>query len=39
MQGKLNPSEFISVEYPISQVREAFELSKTGKTLKTLLRF
>ncbi len=37
--GKLSHKEFISVEYPISQINQAIEGSKTGKTIKTLLRF
>jgi threonine dehydrogenase-like Zn-dependent dehydrogenase len=37
--GKLSHREFISVEYPITQISQAFELSKTGQTIKTLLRF
>lgn len=38
-QGKLHQDEFLSAEYPIEQVVEAFEQSKTGKPIKTLLRF
>ena len=37
--GKLSHREFISVEYPINQINQAIELSKTGQTIKTLLRF
>ena len=37
--GKLSHREFISVEYPITQINQAIELSKTGQTIKTLLRF
>ena len=37
--GKLSYREFISVEYPITQINQAIELSKTGQTIKTLLRF
>ncbi len=38
-QGKLNHTEFLSVEFPIAQINEAFALSRTGTTLKTLLRY
>jgi threonine dehydrogenase-like Zn-dependent dehydrogenase len=38
-QGKLNHTEFLSVEFPVSQIEEAFALSRTGATLKTLLRY
>ncbi len=38
-QGKLSHREFISVEFPIQQIAEAFALSKTGQTIKTLFRF
>jgi threonine dehydrogenase-like Zn-dependent dehydrogenase len=37
--GKLSHREFISVEYPITQINQAIELSKSGQTIKTLLRF
>ena len=37
--GKLSYKEFISVEYPINQINHAIEQSKTGETIKTLLRF
>ncbi|MES0361124.1 MAG: zinc-binding dehydrogenase [Anaerolineales bacterium] len=37
--GKLSHREFISVEFPINQINQAIELSKTGQTIKTLLRF
>lgn len=37
--GKLSYKEFISVEYPINQINQAIEQSKTGETIKTLLRF
>ena len=38
-QGKLRHTEFLSVEFPVAQINEAFALSRTGKTLKTLLRY
>jgi threonine dehydrogenase-like Zn-dependent dehydrogenase len=38
-QGKLSHTEFLSAEFPITQIEEAFTLSRTGKTLKTLLRY
>ncbi len=38
-QGKLSHLDFISVEFPILQIKHAFELSRTGKTIKTLLKF
>jgi threonine dehydrogenase-like Zn-dependent dehydrogenase len=38
-QGKLSHTEFLSVEFPVSQINEAFALSRTGATLKTLLRY
>jgi threonine dehydrogenase-like Zn-dependent dehydrogenase len=37
--GKLSHQEFISVEYPINQINQAIEQSRTGETIKTLLRF
>lgn len=37
--GKLSHTDFVSAEFPIEQVAQAFELSKTGNTIKTLLRF
>lgn len=37
--GILSHQEFISAEYPISQVNQAIEQSRTGETIKTLLRF
>ncbi len=39
MAGKLDPDDFLSAEYPIARIEEAFEASKTGRPLKTLLRF
>ena len=38
-QGLLSHTEFLSVEFPVSQINEAFALSRTGTTLKTLLRY
>ncbi len=37
--GKLSYKEFLSAEFPIQQISDAFELSKTGKTIKILFRF
>jgi len=37
--GKLSHKEFISVEYPITEINRAIQQSKTGQTIKTLLRF
>jgi threonine dehydrogenase-like Zn-dependent dehydrogenase len=37
--GKLSYREFTSAEYPIEDIAEAFEQSKTGKPIKTLLRY
>jgi Zn-dependent alcohol dehydrogenase len=38
-QGKLSLTELLSVEFPISQINEAFTLSRAGETLKTLLGY
>lgn len=37
--GKLSYREFVSVEFPIQEINQAFENSKTGKPIKTLFRF
>ncbi len=37
--GKLSYKEFVSAEFPIQKIDEAFELSKTSKTIKTLFRY
>ncbi len=37
--GKLSYKEFVSVEYPITEISAAFENSKTGVPIKTLLRY
>jgi threonine dehydrogenase-like Zn-dependent dehydrogenase len=39
LDGKLDPNEFLSAEFPIQEINKALELSRTGQTLKTLLRF
>jgi threonine dehydrogenase-like Zn-dependent dehydrogenase len=39
MAGRLDPDDFLSAEFPIAQIEAAFEASKTGRPLKTLLRF
>jgi threonine dehydrogenase-like Zn-dependent dehydrogenase len=39
LQGKLSHSEFLSAEYPIENIQQALDSSRTGQTLKTLLRF
>jgi threonine dehydrogenase-like Zn-dependent dehydrogenase len=38
-QGALDPGEFISAEFPVAQIEQALQLSDSGRTLKTLLRF
>ena len=38
-QGKLSYREFIAAEYPIEEIQQAYEGSKTGLPIKTLLRF
>jgi threonine dehydrogenase-like Zn-dependent dehydrogenase len=37
--GKLSYREFISAEYPIDEITTAYEQSKSGLPVKTLLRF
>ena len=37
--GKLSYKEFVSVEFPITEINAAFENSKTGVPIKTLLRY
>ena len=37
--GKLSYREFISAEYPVAEIEQAFAYSKTGEPIKTLLRF
>ena len=37
--GKLSYKEFISAEFPVEKVAEAYQYSKTGIPIKTLLRF
>jgi threonine dehydrogenase-like Zn-dependent dehydrogenase len=37
--GKLSYREFVTAEYPIQKINEAFEKSKSGLPIKTLLRF
>jgi Zn-dependent alcohol dehydrogenase len=37
--GQLSYTEFISAEYPLEKITEAFEFSKTGIPIKTMLRF
>ncbi len=37
--GKLSYREFISAEYPIRQIREAYETAQQTKAVKTLLRY
>lgn len=37
--GKLSYQEFVSVEFPIREISRAFENSKTGQPIKTLLRY
>ena len=38
-QGKLHHSEFLSAEYPLARVEEAFAGARTGRPIKTLLRY
>jgi threonine dehydrogenase-like Zn-dependent dehydrogenase len=38
-EGKLSYKEFVDAEYPIEEIQEAYEGSKTGLPIKTLLRF
>jgi D-arabinose 1-dehydrogenase-like Zn-dependent alcohol dehydrogenase len=37
--GKLSYKEFVSVEFPITEIGAAFENSKTAKPIKTLFRY
>lgn len=37
--GKLSYKEFVSVEFPIREISQAFENSKTGQPIKTLFRY
>lgn len=37
--GKLSYKEFVSGEFPIKQISEAYEFSKVKQTIKTLLRY
>jgi threonine dehydrogenase-like Zn-dependent dehydrogenase len=37
--GKLSYKEFITAEYPVEEAQTAFENSKTGEPIKTLMRF
>lgn len=37
--GKLSYKEFVSVEFPITEISRAFENSKTGQPIKTLFRY
>jgi threonine dehydrogenase-like Zn-dependent dehydrogenase len=37
--GKLSYKEFVSVEFPITEISQAFENSKTGQPIKTLFRY
>ncbi len=39
LAGKLSYKEFVSVEFPIAEIAKAFENSKTGVPIKTLLRY
>jgi threonine dehydrogenase-like Zn-dependent dehydrogenase len=38
-QGQLSHKEFISVEFPITEINQALAGARTGKPIKTLLRF
>jgi len=37
--GQLSYKEFVSAKFPINEVGQAFELSNSGQTIKTILRF
>jgi threonine dehydrogenase-like Zn-dependent dehydrogenase len=37
--GQINHQEFISAEFPIQDIANAFEVSKVGETIKILFRF
>jgi threonine dehydrogenase-like Zn-dependent dehydrogenase len=37
--GTLRPADFLSAEFPISQIADAIALANTGHALKTMLRF
>jgi threonine dehydrogenase-like Zn-dependent dehydrogenase len=38
-EGKLSHTEFLTAEYPVAQINEALENARTGREIKTLLRF
>jgi threonine dehydrogenase-like Zn-dependent dehydrogenase len=38
-EGKLSYKEFISAEFPVEQIEDAYQGSKSGIPIKTLLRF
>ena len=38
-QGKLSHTDFISAEFSIQEIEHALDLTRTGQTTKTLLRF
>lgn len=37
--GQLSYKDFVSAKFPFNEVGQAFELSNTGRTIKTILRF
>ncbi len=37
--GQLSYKEFVSAKFPINEVGQALELSNSGRTIKTILRF
>jgi D-arabinose 1-dehydrogenase-like Zn-dependent alcohol dehydrogenase len=37
--GTLSHTEFLSAEFPVGQINQALDLSRSGQPLKTLLRF
>jgi len=39
LQGKVDPAEFISGEFPILKINDAVELASSGQALKVLLMF
>jgi threonine dehydrogenase-like Zn-dependent dehydrogenase len=38
-EGKLDPAEFITHEFPVEQINDALEAVKSGQVLKCLLRY
>ena len=38
-EGKLDFKDFLSAEFPVKKVQDAIELAKTGKPIKTMIRW